>query len=88
MHIHDPEALENIEKLYGGHPQVHTYRDKYEALNNADALLLLTEWPEYASPDCEEMKERMLTPLIIDGRNLFSKELLESLGFTYYGIGR
>ncbi|BBB28880.1 nucleotide sugar dehydrogenase [Neptunomonas japonica] len=88
VHIHDPEALENIEKLYGEHPQVHTYRDKYAALNNADALLLLTEWPEYASPDCEEMKERMLTPLIIDGRNLFSKELLESLGFTYYGIGR
>jgi UDPglucose 6-dehydrogenase len=88
IHIHDPEALENIEKLYGEHPQIHTYHDKYEALNNADALLLLTEWPEYASPNYDEMKERMQTPLIIDGRNLLSKELLISLGFTYYGIGR
>ncbi len=88
VHIHDPEALENIEKLYGGHPQVHTYRDKYEALNQADALLLLTEWPEYASPDFDNMLERMQAPLIIDGRNLLSKELAESLGFTYYGIGR
>lgn len=88
IHIHDPEALENIEKLYGEHPQVHTYHDKYEALNKADALLLLTEWPEYASPNYDEMKDRMKAPLIIDGRNLLSKELLESLGFTYYGIGR
>ncbi|WP_372740564.1 nucleotide sugar dehydrogenase [Neptunomonas sp.] len=88
IHIHDPEALENIEKLYGGHPQVHTYRDKYEALNQSNALLLLTEWPEYASPDYEQMLERMQAPLIIDGRNLLSKELAQSLGFTYYGIGR
>lgn len=88
IHIHDPEALENIEKLYDRHPQVHTYRDKYEALNQSDALLLLTEWPEYASPDYESMLERMQAPLIIDGRNLLSKELAESLGFTYYGIGR
>ncbi|SIT09013.1 nucleotide sugar dehydrogenase [Neptunomonas antarctica] len=88
VHIHDPEALENIEKLYGDHPQVHTYRDKYEALNNADALLLLTEWPEYWSPDFEMMHSRMQAPLIIDGRNVFNKALLESLNFIYYGIGR
>jgi UDPglucose 6-dehydrogenase len=88
VHIHDPEALENIDKLYRGHPQVHTYQDKYEALNNADALLLLTEWPEYWSPDFEMIQARMQAPLIIDGRNVFNKALLESLGFTYYGIGR
>jgi len=88
VRIHDPEALENIAKRFGGHPQVHTCKDKYEVLENADALLLLTEWPEYWSPDYENVLAQMKHPLIIDGRNIFDRELLESLGFTYYGIGR
>jgi UDPglucose 6-dehydrogenase len=88
VRIHDPDALENIDKLYGGHPQVVTCKNKYDALENADALILLTEWPEYWSPDYEAMTEQMRAPVIIDGRNVFSPELVKSLGFTYYGVGR
>jgi len=88
VRIHDPEALDNIERLYGGHPQVITCKDKYEALANTDALLILTEWDEYWSPDYEALLEQMRQPVIVDGRNVLSRDLLESLGFTYYGIGR
>jgi UDPglucose 6-dehydrogenase len=88
IRIHDPEALENVERLYGGHPQVLTFKDKYEALENTDALLVLTEWPEYWSPDYEALLEQMRQPVVVDGRNVFSRPLLESLGITYYGIGR
>ncbi len=88
VRIHDPEALENLQQLYHDNEYVKTIGGKYDALKNADALLLLTEWPEYWSPDFEIVKKQMKTPLIIDGRNVYSRAQLESLGFTYYGVGR
>ncbi len=65
-----------------------TIASKYDALKDVDALLLLTEWPEYWSPDFDVMLRQMRTPLIVDGRNVFDREHIESLGFTYYSIGR
>lgn len=88
VRIHDPEALENIANLYSNSDDVIPLEDKYATLENADALILLTEWPEYWSPDYEAILEHMRTPIIIDGRNVFDRELLESFGFTYYGVGR
>ena len=88
VRIHDPEALENVQHLYHDSEYVKTIATKYDALKNVDALLVLTEWPEYWSPDFEVMLKQMKTPLIIDGRNIFNREQIESLGFTYYSIGR
>ena len=88
VRIHDPEALENVHHLYHDNAYVKTINSKYDALKNVDALLLLTEWPEYWSPDFELMLKQMKSPVIVDGRNIYQREQLESLGFTYYGIGR
>ena len=88
VRIHDPEALENVQQIYRDTPAVKTIGGKYDALKNVDALLLLTEWPEYWSPDFEIMLRQMKSPVIIDGRNVYNRAQLESMGFTYYGVGR
>jgi len=88
VRVHDPEANENVHHLYHDNAYVKVINGKYDALKNVDALLLLTEWPEYWSPDFELMLKQMKSPVIIDGRNIFDREQLESLGFTYYGIGK
>jgi UDPglucose 6-dehydrogenase len=88
VRIHDPEANGNIHHVYHDNPQVKTISGKYDALKNVDAMLLLTEWPEYWSPDFEVMKKQMKSPVIVDGRNVYNREQIESLGFTYYSIGR
>ena len=88
VRVHDPEANENVHHLYHDNPNVKIINGKYDALKNVDALLLLTEWPEYWSPDFELMLKQMKSPVIVDGRNIFDREQIESLGFTYYGIGK
>ena len=60
----------------------------YEAANNADALLVVTEWKTFHHPDFETLKACMNTPFILDGRNLYDPQMLEELGFAYQGIGR
>jgi len=88
VRVHDPEASENVHQLYHDNAYVKVINGKYDALKNVDALLILTEWPEYWSPDFELMLKQMKSPVIVDGRNIFDREQLESLGFTYYGIGK
>jgi UDPglucose 6-dehydrogenase len=60
----------------------------YEAVEGADALVLVTEWNEFREPDFQRIKSLMRTPAIFDGRNIFSPEPLRALGFHYEGIGR
>ena len=62
--------------------------ENYEALEGADALLLLTEWPLFRRPDFPRMKELLKTPLIFDGRNQYSPPAMKSMGFEYVCIGR
>ncbi|WP_415906490.1 nucleotide sugar dehydrogenase [Neptuniibacter sp. QD72_48] len=88
LQIHDPEAMNNIREHFGNQRNLIYFENPYDALKDSDGLLLLTEWPEYWSPDYNEVLNQMNQPLIIDGRNIFDKELLKSLGFTYYGVGR
>ena len=88
VRVHDPEALENVQHLYHDNPYVKTISGKYDALKNVDALMLLTEWPEYWSPNFDLMLKQMKQPVVIDGRNIYDRIQMESLGFTYYGIGR
>jgi UDPglucose 6-dehydrogenase len=59
-----------------------------DALNGADDLAIITEWSEFRNPDFDEIKRRMTTPLIFDGRNLYEPEAVQKAGFTYHSIGR
>lgn len=86
VHVHDPEAMENVKKLFGDKIQYH--ESEYDALHKADALLIATEWPEYRNPDFDRMASVMKNSVIFDGRNLYGLENIAELGFTYYSIGR
>ncbi len=83
---HDPEAMENVAQLFGD--QVAMCEHPMDALDGADALAILTEWSQFRTPSFEEMKGRMRTPTIFDGRNLYDLSVMKEMGFTYYSIGR
>ena len=82
---HDPEAMENIRALYG--ESVRLVLDPYEAVEGADALILLTEWREYQYPDFDRIKQLMRNPSIFDGRNIWVTYDLGDQGFEYTGVG-
>jgi UDPglucose 6-dehydrogenase len=86
VRVHDPEAMANVRAVYGDKLY---YADRpYGALEGADALVLVTEWPEFRNPDFEVMKRLLAGRVLFDGRNLYDHKQMESLGFTYYAIGR
>jgi UDPglucose 6-dehydrogenase len=84
--VHDPEAMPNIRAIYG--EKLHYPDHLYDALDDADALAIVTEWNEFRSPDFSQMLSRMRQPVIFDGRNLYDPARMKALGFTYQGIGR
>lgn len=86
--VHDPAAMLELHTYFGANSQIIYCETAIEATLNSDALLLITEWNEYASPDFDQLKANMKTPLIIDGRNIWEPQYLRELGFTYYGVGR
>jgi len=88
VNIHDPEAVPNLEKYYANEGLIRYFKTPMEAVDGADALLLVTEWPLYWSPDYAKLAEVMKERLIIDGRNIFDKQLLKQYAFCYYGVGR
>lgn len=84
----DPKAMDMAKRFYLKNNKKVTYvKDKYMALQGADALLLVTEWKEFRSPDFEEIRQRLKTPIIFDGRNQYLPAKLKELGFEYYQIG-
>jgi UDPglucose 6-dehydrogenase len=86
VRVHDPEAMVNVREIYGDRLY---YSDRpYGALEGADGLVIVTEWPEFRNPDFEVMKRLLVGRVIFDGRNIYDYRHMESLGFTYYGIGR
>jgi UDPglucose 6-dehydrogenase len=82
----DPEAAENVKRAMGD--VIHYASDPYEALQDADALLIATEWSLFRTPDFERMKQMMKTRAIFDGRNLYDIQRMVELGFYYNSIGR
>ena len=84
--VHDPEALGRARELFG--ERVSYHRANYDALNGADALLIVTEWNEFRRPDFSRMRALMKTPIIFDGRNLYEPAVMQQEGFRYYPIGR
>ena len=83
---HDPEAMHEAKKIFGS--RVGYHKVNYDALQDADALVLVTEWNEFRRPDFERMKKLMKSPVIFDGRNVYEPQHMEALGFTYYSMGR
>ncbi len=90
LRVHDPVARENVQKELKGHPHLDRMtfcNDRYETLENTDALAIVTEWNEFRNPDFEYMKEKMKAPVVFDGRNLFNPLSMAECGFYYSGIG-
>jgi len=83
----DPKAMEEA-KRYLDSPSIQYVNSKYTALSHSDALLLITEWKEFRSPDFDEIASRLNNKIIFDGRNQYNDEMLEKLGFEYYRIGK
>jgi len=88
VQIHDPQALPNLSKRLGPRTNLSLHPDAYSALQGVDALLVLTDWPEYQQLDFKRIKAMMNQPVIIDGRNLYKRADLEAKGISYYAIGR
>jgi UDPglucose 6-dehydrogenase len=86
VHVYDPEAMENVAKKYNN--IIHFGENMYDILENADALIIVTEWNTFRTPDFKKMKSLMNTNCIFDGRNLFELEEMIQEGFEYYSIGR
>lgn len=83
---YDPAASDNIEKLFEG--KINLLKDPYDAVKDADALLVLTEWNEFKQIDLARIKSLLKTPIIFDGRNIYEPSTMKEMGFRYYGIGR
>ena len=86
VRVHDPKAEDSARAIFGD--RVVYAADPYAALADADALIVVTEWLVYRTPDFSRMRRAMRRPLIIDGRNLYAPERVRELGFEYEGIGR
>ena len=84
---HDPAAMEEAKRLKLD-KIVTLCKDNYEALKGSDGLILVTEWLEYREPDFELIKSLLRTPVIFDGRNIYSPHKLRELGFDYFAVGR
>jgi UDPglucose 6-dehydrogenase len=85
VRAYDPVAEDRAQELITG---VEMCDSALDALDGADAVVVVTEWPEFADLDLEEAKRRMNNPLMVDGRNLFAPEKVREAGFLYEGIGR
>jgi UDPglucose 6-dehydrogenase len=83
---YDPAAMPETKKMIGDTIIYST--DPYEALQGSDAMVLITEWPEFRIPDFEMMISIMKSKVIFDGRNIYNPEEIKKAGFVYYGIGR
>jgi UDPglucose 6-dehydrogenase len=83
----DPKGNERVQEL-NLCPGIHLASSALEAVEDAEALILATEWPDFADIDLTEVHRRMHTPIVFDGRNLFDPATMRNLGFQYYGVGR
>jgi UDPglucose 6-dehydrogenase len=88
VQAYDPVAMTEARRVLGDRPGLKLVADAHAALEGADMLAIVTEWQEFRSPDFEHIKAKLKQPAIFDGRNLYSPELMQRLGFSYYAVGR
>ena len=88
VRVYDPEAIGNVKKYFKESKGINYFDDPYKALKNTDALIILTEWAEFMSPDFSKIKNSLIEPVIFDGRNLYEIGIMRNKGFHYESIGR
>ena len=86
VRAYDPAAAPVARRLFDG--RIALCDKSYDALTGADALAIVTEWNEFREPDFEKMRSLLKTPVVFDGRNIYSPEHMRALGFTYFSIDR
>jgi len=84
----DPVAYQNAREVFSDNSSVQLFKDQYQICDGIDALLLITEWPQFKSPDFMKLSKSMKQTVIFDGRNQYDPRMVEKMGFEYYGIGR
>ncbi|MBK5936656.1 UDP-glucose dehydrogenase family protein [Halorhodospira halophila] len=88
VQAYDPEAMDEAERVYGNRQDLELCDNLYDAVEDADALIVCTEWQVFRSPDFERIRDALRQPVVFDGRNVYPPSMMEALGFTYYGMGR
>jgi UDPglucose 6-dehydrogenase len=88
IRAHDPQAAAEAQRLLGRRGGFETVSDPYEAAAGADALVLITEWKQYWAPDFDRLSREMKQAVIVDGRNIWSPDVVRRRGISYYAIGR
>ncbi len=83
---YDPEAMDNVKGILG--EKIYFAKDEYDALEDSDALMIMTEWPIFRTPRFEKMESSLKNKVVFDGRNLYDTDQMEELGFEYYSVGR
>lgn len=86
IHVYDPEAMENVKKILKD--KIIYTKDPYEAAKGTNGLCIFTEWNEFKQADLKKVKSVMHDPIIFDGRNMYSPQMMKELGFTYHSVGR
>ena len=88
VQAYDPVAMEEAQRIYGVRADLLLCGTKEAAVQDADALVIMTEWRQFKAPDLEALKRALKAPLIFDGRNLYEPARMRERGFSYHGIGR
>jgi UDPglucose 6-dehydrogenase len=88
VRVFDPEAMEECRRIYGDREDLIYCDDQESTLQGADALVVVTEWQVFRSPDFDQIKLALSEPVIFDGRNIYDPKRLKEAGFSYYAIGR
>lgn len=88
VHAFDPVATQETSRIYGARNDLILFEEQMAALDDADALAIVTEWAQFRSPDFTEIKAKLRQPVIFDGRNIFSPDQVVAAGITYISIGR
>ncbi|MDM8569187.1 UDP-glucose/GDP-mannose dehydrogenase family protein [Thiotrichales bacterium HSG1] len=88
VQAYDPKAMQETQRIYGSRSDLILCNTPEETLDNADALIIITEWKLFRSPDFNLIKSKLKQAIIFDGRNLYEPKKIAQLGFTYYAIGR
>ena len=88
VNAYDPEAMEEAQRIYGNDPRLTLAGTPMAALRDADALIIVTEWKVFRSPDFAAIKAGLKQPVIFDGRNLYEPQAVRAHGLEYYPVGR
>ena len=88
VNVYDPVAMPEARRIYEKEPGVKFASSTIAALDGADALIIVTEWKEFRSPDFEDMKKRLRSPVVFDGRNLYDPAHMRAAGIEYFSVGR